>query len=585
MLQFDEKEYEIVEKILLGNGNFNDLQKEFIELFETKTIIAGPGAGKTTALAAKIVLLLRYLNRIGSKDGLCIITYTNVAVKEINTTLQKIGISSISHPHFIGTIHEFFNKFCVLPYFKKEYEKNNVIFNDSTESDIEYFENFFSSKYPWINQSRFKDFKAALSKRTLNSPLIYNESQDRIDIMDIDNWVKFNSYKNDMLDVRYNRIQQGILQFHDTFFISQLYLLNTYYIDILQRRFKYIFIDEFQDTEIKGMELLKKIFDSENNIMQMIGDPYQTIMYKQPMPEYKKEQVFTLNCTNRFGKEISTPLNEIIPQVNIQALDTKQSFRPVLLLYQDEKEIYTEYHRIIKEYEQKHGSFKACEKGDKVLVWTRKWSSKIKEGVKYVDKKSREFESRNVQLKRLVIEFICKKINDGTQNFNELKNWIGSHQKMGELNSLLLDFLKFGINDEGRMNLKSVINILLYEKGAGRINLNNLLFQKIEDVLKETMEREKTVFETPNDIFTIHSVKGETLRSALVVNFENGPLMNILFHRYGISEDDSYRYTDQNLLYVAMSRVVYLFIFAIHKEKCTDAVREKLQVHWDIREI
>ena len=63
------------------------------------------------------------------------------------------------------------------------------------------------------------------------------------------------------------------------------------------------------------------------------------------------------------------------------------------------------------------------------------------------------------------------------------------------------------------------------------------------------------------------------------------PLTNIMFHRYGILADAEYRYTDHNLLYVAMSRVVYLFVFAIHKDVCTDEVRDKLQDDWIIREV
>ncbi|PDZ86112.1 UvrD-helicase domain-containing protein [Bacillus toyonensis] len=585
MLQFEEKEYELVEQILLGDGNFDSLQREFIELFETKTIIAGPGAGKTTALAAKIVLLLRYLNRIGSKDGVCIITYTNVAVKEINTTLQKAGISSISHPHFIGTIHEFFNKFCVIPYFKKEYGHNSLFFNDEIANEIEFYEWFLAIKNSWMNKENYKKAKATVANRTYKSQLIFNDLQGIFDIVNTSGWHKFDKYKIDMLEAKLLRKNQGFLQYEDTFLFSQKFLNNSYYREILKARFKYLFIDEFQDTTPEGIELLKKVFDSEDNVMQMIGDPYQTIMYEQPMPRYEKEQVFTLNFTNRFGKEISQSLNKIIPQANIQTYDNNRSFKPVLLLYQDENEIYTAYYRIIKEYEQQDISFKACKKSDKVLVWSRNWSSRIKDGVNYSDKKTRKFEPRSVQLKRLVIEFICKKINNDTKNVNELKKWLDSHRKIVELNDILLDFLKFGITDEGKNMLKNVINILLQEKEVGRINLSNLLFQKIEDLLNKTIERKENVFESPDDIFTIHSVKGETLRSALIVNFDNGPLTNILFHRYGISEDDSYLYTDQNLLYVAMSRVVYLFVFAIHKDMCTDEVREKLQNHWTIRKI
>ena len=147
----------------------------------------------------------------------------------------------------------------------------------------------------------------------------------------------------------------------------------------------------------------------------MIGDPYQTIMYGQPMPEIDKDQVFRLNLTNRFGHEISKPLNIIMPQANIQTTDNKKSFPPVLLLYQDEKEIYTAYKRIIREYEQQVNTFKNCAMSDKVLVWARQWASRVKEGVNYSNKNSKKLETKSIQLKRLVIEFVCKKINNDNE--------------------------------------------------------------------------------------------------------------------------------------------------------------------------
>jgi len=332
-LEFEESEYELVESILLGEGNFNSLQREFIELFETKTIIAGPGAGKTTALAAKIVLLLKYLNRIGSKDGVCIITYTNVAVKEINTTLQKAGISNVSHPNFIGTIHEFFNRFCLLPYFKKEYSHSFISFSDSDRADKDFYKMYMGIKEPWIKQDKFKGFYERIADKIHQSRLVFDELQMEINIENTTGWEKFDKYKEDMLKAKLLRKKQGFLQYEDTFLFAKLFLNNSYCKDILTKRFKYIFIDEFQDTTPEGVDLFKKIFDSDENVMQMIGDPYQTIMYDQPMPECKEEEIFSLNITNRFGKEISQPLNLIAPKSAIQVYDDKKSFKPILLIY------------------------------------------------------------------------------------------------------------------------------------------------------------------------------------------------------------------------------------------------------------
>ncbi|WP_345760714.1 UvrD-helicase domain-containing protein [Bacillus sp. PBIB7] len=581
-MQFDEEEYELIEKILLGGGRFNSLQREFIELFETKTIVAGPGAGKTTALAAKIVLLLRYLKKIRSKEGVCIITYTNVAVNEINNTLQKAGIASISHPHFIGTIHEFFNRYCVLPFFKEQYNHNTLFFDEKYSNYVEFYKRFLSRKYSFMQDGA----RAFIAEKIHESTLFFDSSRGCIDIENTSKWNKFDRYRADALQAKLSRKKQGFLQYDDTFLFSNLFLTNSLYSEMLKNRFKYIFLDEFQDTTPIGIELLRGLFDSENNIFQIIGDPYQTIMYGQPMPEIVENQVFKLNLTNRFGKEISKPLNIIMPVVDIQTSPDKVSFAPIILLYEEENQIYTAYKRIIKEYELQSQAFKENKKSDKVLVWNKRWTPRIKPGIMYGNKKSKELETISVQLKRLVIEFICKKIRNDHESLSELKKWVKNHERIMELNKLLLDFLKLGIADDRKQWLKVFINDLLQEKGMARINITNSIFQQIEDLLNRCNGRginEGKI--TEEDVFTIHSVKGETLRSVLLVNFDDGPLTNILFHRYGILNDIGYQYTDHNLLYVAISRVTHLFVYALHKDLFTEEARNKMEGEWIIKEI
>lgn len=132
-MSYKVESFDLVEQAILNNKKFNDNQREFIELMETSYIIAGPGVGKTTCLAAKIVLLLMEIASENSKGAICIITHTNVAVDEINKILRRLGLSQINHPHFVGTIHNFFNTFLSIPYIKKEFSPTNIRFDDSKE--------------------------------------------------------------------------------------------------------------------------------------------------------------------------------------------------------------------------------------------------------------------------------------------------------------------------------------------------------------------------------------------------------------------------------------------------------------------
>ena len=132
-LEFSSTEFSEIEQVLLKDGEFNESQRKFLNLFRSSMIMAGPGTGKTTVLSAKIALILKRISQENTGEAVCIITYTNVAVDEIKLVLKKLGIV-IEHPHFIGTIHAFFNTFCVEPFFRNKGGINNLVFLDSEDN-------------------------------------------------------------------------------------------------------------------------------------------------------------------------------------------------------------------------------------------------------------------------------------------------------------------------------------------------------------------------------------------------------------------------------------------------------------------
>jgi hypothetical protein len=78
-------------------------------------IQAAPGSGKTTILAAKLYLLARKWT--AERSGVCVISHTNTAAREIRERLAASvdGGRLLSYPHFIGTIHAFANQFLAMP--------------------------------------------------------------------------------------------------------------------------------------------------------------------------------------------------------------------------------------------------------------------------------------------------------------------------------------------------------------------------------------------------------------------------------------------------------------------------------------
>ncbi len=86
-------------------------RRAFLLENNTRDVNAAPGSGKTTALAAKLLLLAR--NWPHERRGICVLSHTNVAREEIQKRLVATpqGSRLLSYPHFIGTIHSFVNQF------------------------------------------------------------------------------------------------------------------------------------------------------------------------------------------------------------------------------------------------------------------------------------------------------------------------------------------------------------------------------------------------------------------------------------------------------------------------------------------
>src|SRR5699024_12624412 len=106
---FSAEQYKRVEKIVLEGNKFNEEQKKFIYHLKSAVIEAGPGSGKTTALATKVGLLLNKIEKDLGLEGICVFTHTNAAVDEFLSLLNKMVYKDILHQHFQYTMIRFYN--------------------------------------------------------------------------------------------------------------------------------------------------------------------------------------------------------------------------------------------------------------------------------------------------------------------------------------------------------------------------------------------------------------------------------------------------------------------------------------------
>lgn len=106
---------------------FDGNRSDIIKNLESIDIQAFPGSGKTTILIAKLAILAKKWSYTNA--GICVLSHTNVAREEIEERLGNtdIGKKLLMYPHFIGTLHSFFDTFVALPWLRSNGISMNLI--------------------------------------------------------------------------------------------------------------------------------------------------------------------------------------------------------------------------------------------------------------------------------------------------------------------------------------------------------------------------------------------------------------------------------------------------------------------------
>ena len=100
-------------------------------------------------------------------------------------------------------------------------------------------------------------------------------------------------------DVRLKAYRSGILQYQDAYSIALGYLaLLPEVKQSLTERFKYVFLDEAQDSNQMQLDLIDGIFERNKTVVQRFGDPYQSL-YDSERPCAWKPREFLQLKTQR----------------------------------------------------------------------------------------------------------------------------------------------------------------------------------------------------------------------------------------------------------------------------------------------
>jgi DNA helicase-2/ATP-dependent DNA helicase PcrA len=333
-LTFSEDEIKSIEKLFFKNDvTFNLEQRNVISCFSKENIQACPGSGKTTTLAAKLLLLRQKLPH-NTRGGICILTHTNVAVDIIKKRLgHESAVFYSNYPNYLGTIQSFVNKFLAAPAYQYKNKKTlQAVDDDLYQSIIEKRKQQALITLKYLSRNKGIDDLGKLSFNIHNFDI-------SIGYNNIESFVGKDtpSYKQ-LLELKNKIFEEGFLKYDEAYSLAYWYLRKFPILkSLVSKRFPLVFLDEMQDTDAAQFNLLNDLFGN-NSIFQTIGDVNQDIYgnYKHIVQHFPASTRFSITTCSRFPHHIA----EFIKKVSVEPHDIKgeisnNPIKPHIIVYDD----------------------------------------------------------------------------------------------------------------------------------------------------------------------------------------------------------------------------------------------------------
>jgi DNA helicase-2/ATP-dependent DNA helicase PcrA len=281
-------------------------------------VIAGPGSGKTRVLTYRIAHLLE---KGVAPWEILTLTFTNKSAREMKDRIEKV-VGPKAQQVWAGTFHSVFARILRAEATRIGYPSSFSIYDtDDTTSVLRAIIKEMNLDPNTYNASAIRS-RISLSKSNLITPKGY---RDNADMMQEDRAAK-RPYIVDIYEKYVARCQRsGAMDFDDLLF--QLYRLfrdnpgNV--LEKYHKKFKYIHVDEFQDTNFLQYAILRRLLKypgSSENVF-VVGDDAQSIYAFRGATidnildfekDYPALKTFKLEQNYRSTHHIVSAANEVI---------------------------------------------------------------------------------------------------------------------------------------------------------------------------------------------------------------------------------------------------------------------------------
>ena len=624
--EISNDEIEATEKLLLSEeAHFLEDAREVIRCWESSNVLACPGSGKTTVLLAKLKLLA---DKMPFEDGsgICVLSHTNVAVNEIKEKLPAYNDKLLNYPNYIGTIQSFVDKFITLPYLNNLTGRlvqpiEDIIYAKHIYYKMKRDDRFKKFRYFIKNKRNFKDENEIINYIKdiylgENRDILLKSQNNKLAGKESDSARQYYTIISELL------YKEGIITYEQAYSCANKILnkISQEWMNLFAARFKYVFIDEYQDCDITQQKIIDRIFNPSKTTIMKIGDKDQAIYNSQEdvtneLKWEEKDNKLQMLGSCRYSQEIANLISYLrMDNEKITTIKGETGIKPVLLVF-DPSKIENVIEAFIKEMDKiklinPKGIYKAIgfikknRKKDKLSVgsYWRKYNppNNIKSEFNYwhlINEILEELsQGKLYKAEKLVRIIVCRNLhylgvknqktnkdfttisikNFFNENYNDqYREWIYGLSRIENLDVVNVDAII-------TQNIDKLLKTINVSENYSKFRKTHHFFDDNNSISNPENNNKNIYLDTEKgrkiEFSTIHSVKGETHDATLYLEtyYKNSTdLSRILpFFNFTNKRNNAIEEYSRKLAYVGMSRPRKLLCVAMQSDTFNECKEE-----------
>lgn len=624
--EISNDEIEATEKLLLSEeAHFLEDAREVIRCWESSNVLACPGSGKTTVLLAKLKLLA---DKMPFEDGsgICVLSHTNVAVNEIKEKLPAYNDKLLNYPNYIGTIQSFVDKFITLPYLNNLTGRlvqpiEDIIYAKHIYYKMKRDDRFKKFRYFIKNKRNFKDENEIINYIKdiylgENRDILLKSQNNKLAGKESDSARQYYTIISELL------YKEGIITYEQAYSCANKILnkISQEWMNLFAARFKYVFIDEYQDCDITQQKIIDRIFNPSKTTIMKIGDKDQAIYNSQEdvtneLKWEEKDNKLQMLGSCRYSQEIANLISYLrMDNEKITTIKGETGIKPVLLVF-DPSKIENVIEAFIKEMDKiklinPKGIYKAIgfikknRKKDKLSVgsYWRKYNppNNIKSEFNYwhlINEILEELsQGKLYKAEKLVRIIVCRNLhylgvknqktnkdfttisikNFFNENYNDqYREWIYGLSRIENLDVVNVDAII-------TQNIDKLLKTINVSENYSKFRKTHHFFDDNNSISNPENNNKNIYLDTDKgrkiEFSTIHSVKGETHDATLYLEtyYKNSTdLSRILpFFNFTNKRSNTIEEYSRKLAYVGMSRPRELLCVAMQSDTFNECKEE-----------